>query len=139
MIILEWIKEICFYTVGVHRNDSAEDPKMDLGFGDIELSKWNTMQFADHSVIGNFKLKMCHLLLLFRPTTFDGERIFPWTVCAEQIRNSISFAEQGYRPCVQPQPGGPGLCIYVPPVTVWPRYTARHRVPISSASATHTI
>jgi hypothetical protein len=27
-----------------------------------------------------------------------------------------------------PQPGGPGPCIYVPPVTGWPSYTPTHRV-----------
>jgi hypothetical protein len=39
-------------------------------------------------------------------------------------------------PASNPQPGGPGLCIYVPPVTGWPRYTPRHRFPFSSPSTT---
>jgi hypothetical protein len=47
------------------------------------------------------------------------------------------FSEQGRQPCVQlPEPGGPGLYIYAPPVTAWPIYTPRHRVPFWSPSAT---
>jgi hypothetical protein len=33
-------------------------------------------------------------------------------------------------PAPNPQPGGPGLCIYDPPETEWPSYTPRHWVPI---------
>jgi hypothetical protein len=41
----------------------------------------------------------------------------------------VSFASN-------PQSGGPGPCIYVPPVTGWPSYTPSLRVPFSSLRRT---
>jgi hypothetical protein len=35
-----------------------------------------------------------------------------------------------------PQPAGPGLCIYVPPVTGWPGFTPTHLVSFSSSPTT---
>jgi hypothetical protein len=44
------------------------------------------------------------------------------------LQSNVSLASNA-------QPGGPGLCL-CPPVTGWPSYTPRHRVPFSSPSTT---
>jgi hypothetical protein len=46
------------------------------------------------------------------------------------------FTEQGCQPCAQPPTWRTGSLYLCPPVTGWPNYATRHRVPFTSPSTT---
>jgi hypothetical protein len=52
------------------------------------------------------------------------------------FRNNNSFTDQGRQPCAQPPTRRTRSLYLCPPVTGWPSYTPRHRIPISSPSTT---
>jgi hypothetical protein len=54
----------------------------------------------------------------------------PFRMFILRFRENNSFLVWVFSPTPNPQPGGPGLHIYIPLVTGWPSYTPRHRIPI---------
>jgi hypothetical protein len=52
-----------------------------------------------------------------------------------EASQQLSFLQGRFvSPMPNPHPGGPGLCIYIPPEAGCPSYIPRHRVPILVAS-----